>query len=125
MDVRNESFYFFSIERWSPLLPTSARFVKALKPTSGDLLRECALIELELSASGGDYPPRYVVIVPRHGHSGIFEGRGTVEFVNVFDGNAFIDEDFIDLAASDLKLIDIAGISFDQHESRKWQVGPP
>lgn len=121
MDIRTGLFYYFSTDHDSPRLPTRARFNRQLRVSGGDLLRECALIQLE-HFSGSTYPFEYLIIIPRHGHTGLFGGVEVVEFVNAFDGRSFLGKDTVDLSAPGLRMLDIAGISFSEAESHKWQV---
>jgi hypothetical protein len=121
MNIGTGPFYYFSFDQDSPLLPTRARFNRQLRPSGGDLLRECALIQLE-RFSESTYPFEYLIIIPRHGHTGLFGGGERVEFVNAFDGRSFLGKDTVDLSAPGLRLLDIAGIGFSEAEAHSWQV---
>ena len=121
MDIRTSAFYFFSIEQDSSFLPAKAHFKRKLLPSGGDLLRECALIQLE-ACSRSDYPFEHLIVVPRHSHGGLFGGQEVVQFVNVFDGRAFLDKGAINLSDPGLRLLDIGGLTFNETEARTWQA---
>ena len=124
MDIRAEPFYFFSIELASSSLPGRAKFIRRLRATGGDLTREVALIELEKPDEA--YPPRYLVIIPRHAGKSFFSASADdAIFVNVFNGKALAASDSIDLADGDLELLDVAGVARTEREARKWQVVLP
>jgi hypothetical protein len=101
-----------------------ARFVRQLSVTGGDLKREVAVIEIE--RPDDVYPPRHLVILPRHMGASFFDGSlNSPIFVNVFAYEAFANSDSINLADGGLEVIDLGGVTQAEDEARKWQMVLP
>ncbi len=95
MNIKEKDFYYRSLDLFSKKFPTKARFIKRLVPISGDIERDCAIIELEKKPEF--FSSKYLVIAPRNKEDSIFKDNGDNQIsLYVFDGEEYLDKEEIE-----------------------------
>ncbi|MCB1681403.1 MAG: hypothetical protein KDI65_05670 [Alphaproteobacteria bacterium] len=122
MNIKVKQFYYTSTEFAVSDFPVKAQFIRSLKPVSGDLKREVALIKLERETDDkSSWFPNDLVITQRHAHGGLFHTSEDPVFLYVLDGDKYLNETEIDLANA-RNFVDIGAISHRKEEAQKWTV---
>ena len=122
MDIRNHSFYYFSVEFFSECLPIKCKFLKTLRALNAVDDRQVALIELE--AKPDIFLPKHLLILPRSLQDSIFDDSSEqCIFLYVLNGEGFLEKDEVDLSENQkLHPIDVGGITLSYEKAKEWQV---